>query len=372
MIDRGHVEIIRSATFEGMADAHGFPTARYQRYYAMLSRHVKKMVCGFLYISEAGRAMHPGQAGMDSPAKIAAFRPITRAVHDNGAKIIAQIAHAGRQTNHARAEGVSARPSSYFGVRPKALSTAEVEGVIMDFARAAQFARAAGFDGVQLHAAHGYLIHQFMLRSVNDRTDAYAAPYLFLERVIAAVREGCGADFPLWVKISAGVDIESFSRADFLALIHTLDACRVDAIEVSYGTMDVALNIFRGAAPLRTILRFNPLMASKGLAWKLFRLPFEYARLKPFRPAYNLEAARLAQAQTTIPVYAVGGFQSGAEIAAANFKHISLCRPFICEPNFLKKLAANPAYVSKCIHCNLCAVMSDSDRPLRCYLGKQP
>ena len=366
------VEIIRSATYEGMADANGFPGPRYRRYYGMLSRHVKKMVSGFMYVSEAGRAMHPGQAGMDSAEKAAAFLPVTKAVHDHGAQIIAQIAHVGRQTNRAGAKGVSAKKSPYFGVTPQTLTTAEIDGIIEDFARAAGFAQEAGFDGVQLHCAHGYLIHQFMLRSLNDRADAYGDRHLFMERTIRAVRERCGMNFPLWVKISADVDIEPFSRDDFLALIEKLDACRVDAVEVSRGTMDVALNIFRGKVPLRAILRFNPLIASKSLLWKMFRLPLERAKIKGFRPAYNLAYAKCAQAHTAIPVYAVGGFRGGREILGSGMKHISLCRPFICEPNFLEKLAADPAYVSKCVNCNICAVMSDSDQSLRCYLGKEP
>ncbi|MDR3212347.1 MAG: hypothetical protein LBT71_00275 [Azoarcus sp.] len=366
------VEIIRSATFEGMADPHGLPTERYRRYYAMLSRHVKTMVSGFLFISEAGRAMHPGQAGMDSADRAAAFLSVTGAVHANGAKIIAQIAHVGRQTNRADAVGVSAKKSPYFDVTPRVLSTDEADDLVEAFARAARFALEAGFDGVQLHAAHGYLIHQFLLRSINDRQDCYADRHLFLKRAIAAVRARCGTDFPLWVKISADVDIEPFVQEDFVHLIETLDACRVDAIEVSRGTMDVALNIFRGAVPLRTVLRFNPIIAAQSLPWKIFRLPFERMKIKGFSSAYNLAYAKLAQAHTLIPVYAVGGFRSGKDILASGLKHISLCRPFICEPNFLKKLTANPAYISKCINCNICAVMADSDRPLRCYQGKSP
>jgi 2,4-dienoyl-CoA reductase-like NADH-dependent reductase (Old Yellow Enzyme family) len=366
------VEIIRSATYEGMADANGFPGPRYRRYYGMLSRHVHKMVSGFLYVSEAGRAMQPGQAGMDSARKAAAFLPVTKAVHANGAQIIAQIAHVGRQTNRAGAKGVSAKKSPYFNVTPQILTTTEIDGIIEEFARAAGFAQEAGFDGVQLHCAHGYLIHQFMLRSLNDRADAYGDRFLFLERAIQAVRQRCGANFPLWVKISAEVDIEPFVQDDFIALIGKLDACRVDAIEVSRGTMDVALNIFRGKVPLRAILRFNPVIAQKSLLWKMFRLPFERLKVKGFRPAYNLAHAQCAQAHTAIPVYAVGGFRSGREIFGAGMKHISLCRPFICEPNFLEKLAADPCYTSKCVNCNLCAVMSDSGRSLRCYLGKEP
>lgn len=366
-----NVNIIRSATFEGMADEHGFPTAEYLEYYRMLSRQVKTIVTGFMYISASGRAMHFGQAGMDSGAKAAAFRPVTGAVHEQGAAIIAQLAHVGRQTTRADAVGVSRKPSSYFGVTPRVLSTAEIRNIVMAFARSAAYAKAAGFDGVQLHCAHGYLIHQFLLTSINDRTDIYGQPQRFLTEVVHAVRQECGADFPVWVKVSADVDIQKYVAADFVNLITTLDQLKVDAIEISRGTMDYALNIFRGGVPLKTVLRHNPVYKAKGLFYKLAVLPFVRRKMKGFKPCYNLESARLAVRYTDIPVICVGGFRSRQEIEASGMTHVSLCRPFICEPDLLARMEADPVWQSRCTNCNICAVMVDTDKPLRCYGGKQ-
>lgn len=364
------IEVIRSATFEGMADEQGYPMKDYLEYYRRLSRYVKTVVTGFIYVSEHGKAMHPGQAGLDEPGKAAAFWPVTQAVHGNGGKIIAQIAHVGRQTTDGRAVGVSAKKSPYFGVTPRVLSTGETEGVITEFARAAGLARAAGFDGVQIHCAHGYLIHQFMLSSVNDRRDRYGSPYCFLREVVSAVRRQCGADYPIWVKISSTVDIQKNSKADFIELIRVLDELQVDAIEVSRGTMDIALNIFYGSVPLKTVLRHNPVYAPRSVLYQLFALPFVRMKIKGFRTAYNLEYAKLAEQYTDIPVICVGGFRSGGEIRAAGMARISLCRPFICEPDFLLKLEQDPEYRSKCTNCNICAVMVDTEKKLRCYGGK--
>lgn len=364
-------DIIRSATFEGMADAEGYPTAAYRDYYAALSRYVKTIVTGFVYTSRQGRAMHPGQAGLDSPAKAEAFRSVTEAVHANGARIYAQIAHVGRQTTRPDAVGVSAQKSPYFGVVPRVLSTEEVAAIVREYVSAARHARDAGFDGVQLHCAHGYLIHQFLLRSVNDRADIYGDRYRFLREVMEGVRQECGPRFPVWVKVSGAVDAEPFCEADFTELIGVLDELRVDCIEVSYGTMDMPLNIFRGGVPLRTVLRHNPVYSRKSLPWKLFCLPLVRAHIKRFHPQYNLRYAKLAQSLTEIPVYCVGGIRSGGQIAELGFERLSLCRPFICEPDFLLKLQRDPAYVSKCTSCNICAIMVDTEKTLRCYGGKQ-
>lgn len=365
------VNIIRSATFEGMADENGFPTADYLNYYRMLSGHVKTIVTGFMYTSQTGRAMHSGQAGMDSCEKAAAFLPVTEAVHENGARIIAQIAHVGRQTTRADAVGVSMKASAYFGVIPRVLSTADIKEIITEFACSAAYAKAAGFDGVQLHCAHGYLIHQFLLTSLNDRTDIYGEPERFLTEVVNAVCRECGDEFPIWVKISADVDIQKYSEADFVKLIRTLDDLKVDAIEVSRGTMDYALNIFRGGVPLRTVLRHNPVYRSKSLFYKLFALPFVRLKIKGFKPCYNLDYATLAGQYTDNPIVCVGGFRSRQEIMESGMAHVSLCRPFICEPDLIAKMEADLTWQSRCTNCNICAVMADTNKPLRCYGGKQ-
>ena len=140
--------------------------------------------------------------------------------------------------------------------------------------------------------------------------------------------------------------------------------------------MEDALNIFRGASiPIDVILRHNFRYKQANPAirrlWKLLVLPVLKHRLIPFRANYNLPFARMAKRITDIPVICVGGFRKGSEIFKAiesgQTDYVSLCRPLIREPDFVSKLCRDSEYESRCVNCNLCAVMSDSGRPTRCY-----
>lgn len=366
------MEIIRSATFEGMADQEGYPTKTYKKLYERLAKNeVKTLITGFMYISNKGRAMQIGQAGMDEIRKVQAYKEITDSVHQYGSKIIAQLAHTGRQTWNTGYEviGVSSKKSGYFNTQPHTLTIDEINEIIGEFSNAALYAKLAGFDGVQLHAAHGYLIHQFLLPSINNRKDEYGEGTLFLERIIQRIREKCN-DFPVWVKVSWGVDIEKYTENQFIDLIRFLDRAKVDAIEVSYGTMDVALNIFRGKIPIKEVLNYNPIYRNKSTLGIILSLPLEVFKIKKYTPMYNLKYAKLAKRYTNIPIIAVGGFRKGEEINRCGMDFISLCRPFICEEDFLLKLKENPYYISQCTNCNRCAIMCDTKSSLRCY-GKK-
>jgi len=367
------MQIIRSATFEGMCDSNGFPTDKYKELYETLSTNgVKTMITGFMYISDQGRAMQSGQAGIDNADKIDAYKEITDVVHKNGSQIIAQIAHTGRQTTNTGFEivGVSDKKSRYFNEKPKELTTEQVYEIIEQFVNSAHYVQKAGFDGVQLHAAHGYLIHQFLLPSINNRTDEFKDGILFLQNIVAGIREKCGA-FPIWLKVSGGVDIENYTKKQFADLIKKIDKLRVSAIEVSYGTMDNALNIFRGDIPIKAVLKHNPIYNKKSTLWKIFILPLLKIKIKKFTPMYNLEYAKIAKENTDIPIFAVGGFRNGSEILNCELDGVSLCRPFICEPDFMLKLEHNNNYISKCINCNLCAIMTDTEYSLNCFGGKK-
>jgi 2,4-dienoyl-CoA reductase-like NADH-dependent reductase (Old Yellow Enzyme family) len=380
--------LLRSATFEGLCDAQGTPAPGYGAFYRKLSRQgLGALITGFAYTSLDGRAVQPGQAGLETDAKVPAFRDATEAVHGNGGRIFLQLAHAGRQTVPAATGGVvygaSEKRSPYFGSRPRRLTESQIGLVIGGFAQAARRAREAGFDGVQLHAAHGYLVHQFLNPAINDRTDAYGIDprrgigTAFLEQVIARVRAACGADFPVLVKVSAADNYRHGCRErEFIELIRFLDAQSVDGIEVSFGTMDHALNIFRGASiPVEAILDVNPRYRTRHAwqrrLWKWLILRWVGRSFAPFAPMYNLEHARRAKQHTRLPVICVGGFRNGREIRSAVEEHgidfVSLCRPLLREPDFALKLQRDENYQSRCANCNECAVRCDSGVPTRCY-----
>lgn len=391
--------LLRSATFEGLCDTSGFPRPSYAAFYRKLARQgLGAVITGFASVSSEGKAMQPGQACITTEHHAAAFRPTTEAVHEQGGTLIMQLAHAGLQTTPGAVGGRVYAPSArrgspfavwrYFNSRAHALSTSEVERVIADFAEAACRAREAGFDGVQLHAAHGYLLHQFLEPAFNRREDGFGIDAktgvgtALLGRVIQAVRDRAGSDYPLLVKVSAGRaaagpnGLHAAETTRFEHLLEFLENQHVDAIEVSYGTMEKAFSIFRGQSiPIEAVLNHNPRYGvPHGIRRWVFQhvgLPLLKRQFPPYAPMYNLPHAKTARRLTTVPIICVGGFRTGAQIRhaieAVGIDFVSLCRPILCEPDFALKLAVSPDYASACRNCNECAVMCDSGRPTHCY-----
>ncbi|HDS09919.1 MAG TPA: NADH:flavin oxidoreductase [Firmicutes bacterium] len=383
--------LIRSATFEGMSDENGIQGDEYYKLYTSLSNGKPgAIITGVTYISPEGKVMHPGQAGLDSEEKIPYFKKMTENVHRNPVKIFIQLSHSGRQTRSSSTgfpvKGVSGKRSKYFNETPAVLSVDEIERIIEQFSESAFYSKQSGFDGIQLLASHGYLIHQFIHPFINDRKDIYGIDHgtglgtLFLDRVMERIRDKCGNDYPILIKISGGDDYKkSFSKEMFIQLIKFLDSKKVSGIEISYGTMDYALNIFRcSRIPIDTILEFNPRYKItnrifRGL-WKLFVYPFASGSVIIFTPMYNLGYAELAKRFTDIPIISVGGFRTGIEIrdvlSGNHADFIGLCRPFIIEPDFAEKLRDNPYYRSLCINCSRCAIMVDTEHPTQCWEKK--
>lgn len=373
--------IIRSATYEGMAGPDGVVRPELAALYRKLVQDVPgTIITGFCAVSRQGRAMHPGQAGIWEDAHIPPWRVITEAVHAASpeTKLFMQLAHAGRQTLTQRTEmpvkGASDKSCSYFCQRVSPLSMSEAHAAVADFGKAAQRAREAGFDGVQLHAAHGYLIHQFLSPYTNRRADVFRDPGLFLQLTVQAVRDACGPDFPILLKVSHADD-RGLSTDILIPALRAVEQ-ELDAVEVSYGSMEYALNIIRGDCPLDAIFEVNPLFSGipgpLRALWKRLVFPAKRRRFLPFSPCYNVSGARPLQDALSVPVIPVGGIHGLADMRLCleelGFPAVALCRPFICEPDLLARLRQGSWRGSSCTACNLCTVYCDSNRPLRCYL----
>jgi len=380
--------IIRSATYEGASDSYGIPTKKYLSIYETLAKNeVGMLITGFSFVSKQGKAMQAAQSGIDSEEKIKHFLKITNAVHNYDCPIIMQLAHTGRQTLESETGTIpvscTSKKSVYFRQKPRIITHEEINDVISQFANSAVYAKEAGFDGVQLHAGHGYLLHQFLLHETNILTNEFGIDEStgfgtkIIDAIIDNIKEKCGSDFPVLIKISGNHDLSNNNHNDrFENLIGFLDSKRFSAIEISYGTMDFPLNIFRGELNLDSVFRNNPIFKTdskiKRFVSEQYIKKIIQPKFKEFSPMYNLGFAERAKKITDIPIISVGGFRTGKEMEFAISKgktdFVSLSRPFICEPDFVLKLKnSDGCYQSKCKNCNECVFMCDSGKVTACY-----
>lgn len=330
--------LVRSATWEGLCDDEGRPTPRLTELYGRLARGgVGLIISGYSYVRADGKQL-PGKMGIDRDELIAPLGELTAAVHREGGRIFCQLVHCGAQTT-AKVIGQSPlAPSSVaapnYPEMPREISEGEIGELVTAFAAAARRAQLAGFDGVQLHGAHGYLINQFLSPLMNRRRDGYGGSLegrmRFLEETCLAVRRQVGDDFPLTIKLTACDHLEGgFEFGEAMQVAQRLAELGIDAIEVSSGTAASGKN-----APVRQEIS------------------------TPEQEGYNSRFSRRLKEAVTVAVMVVGGLRSGAvlqrllEEDAADF--FSLARPLIREPDLPNRLRAEEGYRATCISCNGC------------------
>lgn len=269
------------------------------------------------------------------------------------------------------------------GTKPRAKTQDEIKRVINDFAEAARRAQEAGFDGVQLHAAHGYLINQFLTPYTNRRTDEYGGSFenrfRFLKEICQAVRMKVGNEFPVIVKLN-GIDSLPLRRGlknkELVNIAIALQRESIDAVEISISHYESGGVVFRGTFHrflnnYRKSSLFDnlPLLyrLGIGLFWPLMALVSNF--LWSHREGFNLAYAKSFTAALDIPVICVGGFQERPTMEKALNDGIcdavSSARQFIADPYFYKHLKENTPG-PKCVFCNAC-VGHVGEQALDCF-----
>ncbi|MCF6249060.1 MAG: NADH:flavin oxidoreductase [Desulfobacula sp.] len=380
--------IIRSATHEGMADDKGFATDALKKLYVRLAKGgAGGIITGYSAIQPDGKSPLYNMTMIDTDETIPKFKEITDAVHAFGTPIIMQIAHCGRQTR-SKITGVpivapsALRDKFYSEDMPKALTTDEINTIIGHFVDAILRTKKAGFDGVQLHGAHGYLLSQFLSSHSNRRTDEWGETiqnkYRIISEIYKRARDVVG-DYPILIKISAHDGQKNGVRVDeAVKIAKLLEDSGCAGIEVSSGVIEDGLYTMRSET-----LPVDPAMAYtfkyKNLpSWvKSFAKPILKLIMKQPKPLlkYNLDAAIQIKKAVGIPVIVVGGINNINDInhivENENIDFASMSRPFITQPDIVKKFQQGKQIKSKCIMCNYCAIIGE-ERPLKCYYGKMP
>jgi len=327
--------LVRSATAERLADAGGKPLPALSSMLCDLAEGgVGLIITGHMYVSPEGKC-HPEMTGIHDDALLPGLSALAEAIHDAGGHVAVQINHGGMQCAPEAVDGTmapSAIAADFLPQPAREMTVAEIEATVLAYGAAARRAKSAGFDAVQLHGAHGYLINQFLSPLVNRRTDGWGGGLdgrmRFLREVCAAVRAEVGDDTPVFIKLGVqdGRD-GGLTLPDGVAVAAALEGMGLDGVEVSAGLSGPDLQASRAGV--------------RG----------------PEDEAYLRHLARAVREVTSLPVMAVGGFRSravmDAVLASGDADFVSMCRPLICEPDLPRRLMAGQAR-GACISGNRC------------------
>lgn len=368
--------IVKSATIENMSSLNGLPSEETMRFYEWLARGGTGLILtGYAYVNKSGQT-YPLQNGVHTDAVIERWKPVIERVHEQDAKIAMQIVHGGRQTKMKNIQSPLAPsrvPNLAYFSWSRAMTEPEILQTIDDFATAAARVKEAGFDAVQIHAAHGYLISSFLSPLTNRRKDDWGGDekrrFRFLSEVYKAIRSQVGNDFPVMYKmnVSDGLPL-GLSPSEGFRAARNLEALGLDAIEISAGINEMPFVSVRGDAPLEVLGRDRTALGRLYISASLRAQKL----LMPFKENYFLPYAKRLKPDLKIPLMLVGGIRSrtsAEEIIQSSWADfVSMARPLVREPSLPNKWAEGSQDKASCISCNRCLGEMDQGNILRCYL----
>jgi 2,4-dienoyl-CoA reductase-like NADH-dependent reductase (Old Yellow Enzyme family) len=323
--------------------------------------------------------------GIDTDDHISKYREVVNHVHQNGAKIAMQINHCGRQTTKEITGTQPIAPSAVKDksllVMPREMTEADIGRIIEAFSQAARRVKESGFDAVQLHGAHGYLISQFLCPHTNRRKDKWGGSIenrmRFVTEIYERTRKSVGNDYPILIKINAYDYMKNgLKPEEGIVMAKKMAEMGFDGIEVSCGIGEDGGSTLRGDIPMDVILDEWDMFKNKGVLFRFFMRHIASKLIKPipFTQGYNRESAKIIKKEVKVPIFSVGGMIDPAfmeeTIQSGGADYISLCRALITDPNFPNKIREGSRELSRCIHCNLCLFYL-ATRSVRCYQGKR-
>ena len=354
--------IIKAATFEGVMP-HGRVTDELVEFHAEVARGGAAMTTvAYCAVSPGGR-VHRDTLVLDGPTG-RHLRRLTDAVHDEGALAAAQIGHAGLVANQISNRTRSLAPSTRISAPAmgvvKAATGRQLEQVARDFEVAARVAVDAGFDALEVHLGHNYLLSSFMSPNLNKRTDFYGGsvtarsrfPREVLERVRAAVGDAVAvtAKFNMADGVPRGLWLDQSLR---IARLIQSDGC-VDALQLTGGSSLLnGMYYFRGEVPMTEFIAAQPKLVGLGL--KVYG-PHIFPTY-PFEEAFFLPFARHFREALSMPLILLGGVNRLDTIRTAldeGFEFVGMARALLRDPYLPEKFRARQVTEGMCIHCNKC------------------
>lgn len=357
--------VIRSAAFENMAYGNSPSEDLYNYHTAVARGGVGMTTLAYASVNRSGLSFD-GQLWMREEI-VPGLRRITDAVHSYGAKCSIQLGHCGNMTHRATCGCTPVGASSGFNIYSptfvRGLRREELDTLVDDFGRAVGLSREAGFDCVEIHAGHGYLISQFLSPYTNHRHDEYGGSLenrlRLMRRVIRRVMEAAGDDMGVIVKMNMHDGFRGgMQEEECLEVARELERLGVHAIVLSAGFVSRApMEVMRGAMPIKTLAHY---MDPRKFWWLKAMLRVAGRILIPTVPyseGYFLEDARKFRAAVKTPLIYVGGLVSREkmeEVLAAGFEGLQVARALVHDTDFVNKLRSGEVSCSGCRHSNYC------------------
>ena len=358
----GHVRlrnrIVKAATFEGMSPAGLVSDNLIDFHRRIAAGGAGLTTVSYVAISRDGRGapneIYIHDAAANGLARIAA------AVHAEGAAISAQLGHAG-PVGTIRKRYLGPSPGrTMTGTKVEQITAVEIDEVVAQFAAGAVLLEGAGFDAVELHFGHHYLVSAFLSPRWNRRTDDYGGPMVnrarLPVRILRAVRDATGGRIAISAKLNMADGIRrGLQTADSIEIARLLEAEGIlAALELTAGGSRAnQMFMFRGDPP-----RAEMAAALPGLAGTGFRLAGRaLLREYPYEEAYLLPLARQFRSALSLPLILLGGISTLATIRQAmaeGFDFVAMGRALLREPDLVARLAAGEVTAGTCTHCNKC------------------
>jgi 2,4-dienoyl-CoA reductase-like NADH-dependent reductase (Old Yellow Enzyme family) len=353
--------IIKAATFEGVMPGGQVSDELIAFHRRVAAGGAAMSTVAYLAVSPEGRTdRHCLLLNQDS---LPGLRRLTDAVHAEGAAAAAQIGHAGPVANARSNRAPSLSPSGGFtpmGTRLRAVDTAGIDRITEDYRRAATVAVEAGFDSIEVHVGHNYLLSAFLSPKLNRRDDEFGGSVenrsRFARQVLRAVREAVGEDIAVTAKLNMADGVPGgLWLSDSLEVATLFESDGVlNAIELTGGSsLGNPMYLFRGDAPLREFGATLPAPVRLG-----FRvIGSRFLKTYPFEEAYFLPFARQFLNALSTPLILLGGINQLDTMESAlseGFAFVAMARALLREPDLPNRLQAGLATSSLCIHCNKC------------------
>ena len=353
---------IRSAAFEGMCPGNAPSKMLYDYHVAVAKGGVGMTTLAYASVERSGLSF-PHQLWLKKE-NLAALRKITDAIHREGAAASIQIGHCGNMSHRNICGCTPISASSGFNLYSptivRGMRKDEISKTAESFGEGVKLAREAGFDAVELHAGHGYLISQFLSPSTNHRKDEFGGSLenrmRFMKMSMDEVMSAAKDDMAILVKMNMRDGCRNGMELDeSLEVAKNLQQCGVHALVLSSGFVSSApMHVMRGAMPFRTFTyymqgKLMPLLVKLGG-------PFMVPTV-PFKEAYFLEDALKFRKSLTMPLCYIGGLTSKEkidEVLDEGFELVAMARALLNDPDFINKLKTDDHYRSSCDHANYC------------------